>query len=64
MAITLKLNNADADLTRRVLMALVAKPDACDLVLRTANVSRPAVSNATTALVRIANYIETVEKAG
>ncbi len=64
MAVILKLHKVDADLMRRVLMALVARPDACDAVLHGAGVERAIHKDAVKTVVRIANYIETVEKAG
>ncbi len=62
MALTLKLDDSDAGLVRRVLLALTRDKNICDKVVLRANVSAGAQANA--ALVRIANYIETVEKAG
>lgn len=64
MARLLKLSDFDADLVQRILMALVAKPDACDAVLYAAGVERGIHKEAVQTVVRIANYIETVGKAG
>lgn len=65
MALTLRLTERDAELVRRVLRAL-ARSDACEGVLFSAQAEWVirAPADATDALVRIANYIETVEKAG
>lgn len=68
MSLTLKLDTSDADLVQRVLKALVAKPDACEEVLRLAErmstATRRTMPNIPADLVRIAAYIETVGKAG
>lgn len=64
MAVILKLNENDADLLQRTIMALAAKPEACDSVLLLAGVLRAGQGDAVTTLVRIGNYIETVAKAG
>lgn len=64
MAQTLKLNDFDADLVQRVLLALAARPEACDPVLYAAGVERPIQAEAVAHLVRIANYMDTVSRAG
>ena len=63
MATTLKLAHEDATLVQRVLKALVAKPDACHEVLSLASQGHSYPAEQVGALVRIANYIETVGKA-
>lgn len=63
-ALTLKLSRRDAELTRRVLSTLAAKePEECERVLFLAEAEWAMGQGGIVALVRIANYIETVEKA-
>lgn len=64
MVVALKMHETDADLIQRVLMALVARPEECERVLYGAGVERAGNADVVRALVRIANYVDTVVKAG
>ena len=70
MALTLKLATHDAEIVRRVLLALVARPEACESVLQLALASyrirrmSPVPHDVVVPqLVRIAGYIETAIEA-
>ncbi len=64
MALTFKLNTFDADLLTRTLRALVVGTEACDQVLYAAGLEPSVHKEAVEKLIRIAGYLETVDKAG
>lgn len=65
MSVTIKLSEGDADLLRRVLES-VGHSDGTvvDEILRRADIRAAAHPGARTTLVRLADYLETVLKAG
>ena len=58
--LVLKLSRTDSLLVQRVLTALVASPESCHKVLSLAGQAHSYPAEQVGALVRIANYIQTV----
>lgn len=64
MALTLKLDETDVAMVRRALRAIAARPEECGKILWAASYDRSLTGEVVSALARIADYIETVERAG